>query len=190
MEQEHSNLEKTLLALVCDKCNQTLPNNYDKSNKNDQMIDTLEYQDLDLNEIKDKPDVYCDFECSETDEKTPILSCAQSNSQSAQSNLISLRKSNRLVDDDTLVLELKNEIFRLNNILENKQLENNCIDKFQLESPVMLACKRLPALFLTLFIELVGGIIISNFNGVIKKYTLLVSFMPALSALSGNLQCI
>ena len=53
MEQEHSNLEKTLLALVCDKCNQTLPNNYDKSNENDQMIDTLEYQDLDLNEIKD-----------------------------------------------------------------------------------------------------------------------------------------
>ena len=198
MEKDHSNLEKTLLDLVCAKCNQPLPNNDDESNENDQVMDKLKYRDIDLIEIKHKPakgfdddEDYCEVQCSETDdEKTPILSCAQSKSQSAQSNLMSLSNSNRLVDDDKLVLELKNEIFRLNNILENKQLANNCIDEFNLESPVMLAFKRLPALFLTLFIELVGGIIISNFNGVIKKYTLLVSFMPALSALSGNLQVV
>ena len=54
-------------------------------------------------------------------------------------------------------------------------------------SPWSLALRRLPALLLTLSFELVGGIVIDQLNKVIKVYTLMVSFMPAISALSGNL---
>ena len=54
-------------------------------------------------------------------------------------------------------------------------------------SACSLALKRLPALSLTLIIELLGGLIISQLHQVIKVYTLIVSFMPAISALSGNL---
>ena len=60
------------------------------------------------------------------------------------------------------------------------------MDDFYKDSFSSLAFRRLPALYLTLFIELVGGLIITKFEGVIRRYTLLVSFMPALSALSGN----
>ena len=54
-------------------------------------------------------------------------------------------------------------------------------------SACSLALKRLPALSLTLCLELLGGVIISQLHQVIKIYTLIVSFMPAISALSGNL---
>ena len=54
-------------------------------------------------------------------------------------------------------------------------------------SACSLALKRLPALSLTLCLELLGGLIISQLHQVIKIYTLIVSFMPAISALSGNL---
>ena len=50
-----------------------------------------------------------------------------------------------------------------------------------------LAFKRLPALAITLCMELLGGIVIDQLHKVIKVYTLIVSFMPAISALSGNL---
>ena len=55
------------------------------------------------------------------------------------------------------------------------------------ESPFRLACLRLPALMTTLVLELIGGVIIHSLNDVVKIYTLLISFMPAISALSGNL---
>ena len=54
-------------------------------------------------------------------------------------------------------------------------------------SACSLALKRLPALSLTLCLELLGGLIISQLHQVIKIYTLIASFMPAISALSGNL---
>ena len=54
-------------------------------------------------------------------------------------------------------------------------------------SAFTLALKRLPALSLTLFLELLGGLIISQLHQVIKIYTLIASFMPAISALSVNL---
>ena len=54
-------------------------------------------------------------------------------------------------------------------------------------SPWALALRRLPALAITLGLELVGGIVIDKMNKVIRAYTLIVSFMPAISALSGNL---
>ena len=54
-------------------------------------------------------------------------------------------------------------------------------------SPWALALRRLPALAITLGLELVGGIVIDQLHKVIRAYTLIVSFMPAISALSGNL---
>ena len=50
-----------------------------------------------------------------------------------------------------------------------------------------LALRRLPALSITLGLELLGAVIIDQLHQVIKIYTLIVSFMPAISALSGNL---
>ena len=40
---------------------------------------------------------------------------------------------------------------------------------------------------LTMSPELMGGVVIDQLHKVIKAYTLIVSFMPAISALSGNL---
>merc|ERR1712032_1536183 len=54
-------------------------------------------------------------------------------------------------------------------------------------SPWSLAVRRLPALLLTMSLELMGGVVIDQLHKVIKAYTLIVSFMPAISALSGNL---
>merc|ERR1712032_129551 len=54
-------------------------------------------------------------------------------------------------------------------------------------SPWSLAVKRVPALLLTMSLELMGGVVIDQLHKVIKAYTLIVSFMPAISALSGNL---
>ena len=54
-------------------------------------------------------------------------------------------------------------------------------------SACSLALRRLPALSLTLGLELLGGVIIDQLHQVIKVYTLIASFMPAISALSGNL---
>ena len=45
----------------------------------------------------------------------------------------------------------------------------------------------MPALLLTMSLELMGGVVIDQLHKVIKAYTLIVSFMPAISALSGNL---
>ena len=71
-------------------------------------------------------------------------------------------------------------------------------------SPWSLAIRRVPALLLTMSLELVGGVVIDQLHKVaavlgvlrspwrapvqvIQAYTLIVSFMPAISALSGNL---
>ena len=54
-------------------------------------------------------------------------------------------------------------------------------------SPWSLAVKRVPALLLTMSLEIMGGVVIDQLHKVIKAYTLIVSFMPAISALSGNL---
>ena len=61
------------------------------------------------------------------------------------------------------------------------------MDKYYKISPCGLSLKRLPALSVTLGLELVGGLIIDKLHQVIKIYTLISSFMPAISALSGNL---
>ena len=40
---------------------------------------------------------------------------------------------------------------------------------------------------MTLTLELMGGIVIDSLSSVIQKYVLIASFMPTVSALSGNL---
>ena len=90
-------------------------------------------------------------------------------------------------EDQNLEIEvLKCENKRLNKEIEDSSSAKISMDEFYSESSLTLAINRLPALFLTLIIELIGGVIISYFQVVIRKYTLLVSFMPALSALSGK----
>ena len=106
--------------------------------------------------------------------------------QEQQTNHTSLHNSIRRIDKDALIEELRKEIDRLNTIVENTKVVDQKVDNIYSDGPVMLAVRRIPALFVTLFIELFGGLIIANLNTVIKKYTLLVSFMPAISALSGN----
>ncbi len=53
-------------------------------------------------------------------------------------------------------------------------------------SPLKAAKLRVPWLLGTMLIELVAGIVISHFNGVLEKVILLASFMPVISAISGN----
>lgn len=45
---------------------------------------------------------------------------------------------------------------------------------------------RVPWLLGTMLIELLAGMVISHFDGVLKKVILLASFMPVISAISGN----
>ena len=74
-----------------------------------------------------------------------------------------------------------------NEELRQQMAENQQLDHVYRAGPQRLALYRAPALFATLILELLGGLIIAQLNVVIKKYTLLVSFMPIISALSGNL---
>lgn len=53
-------------------------------------------------------------------------------------------------------------------------------------TPFQAARKRVPWLLGTMLIELMAGTVISHFDGVLKKVILLTSFMPVISAISGN----
>lgn len=53
-------------------------------------------------------------------------------------------------------------------------------------TPFQAAKKRVPWLLGTMVIELMAGIVISHFDGVLKQVILLASFMPVISAISGN----
>jgi len=54
-------------------------------------------------------------------------------------------------------------------------------------SSIGLALKRMPALLITMALELSGGIVINLFASTLEQFILLSSFMPIISALSGNL---
>lgn len=53
-------------------------------------------------------------------------------------------------------------------------------------TPAQVARLRLPWLLGTMVIELFAGLVISNFGDVLKEVILLASFMPVISAVSGN----
>ena len=119
-----------------------------------------------------------DVDSEESDEEMKILL------KERQTEII-INSSENTNDKELEIEVLKSENNRLNEAIGSSKLAKTSMDDFYSESPFTLAMRRLPALYLTLIIELIGGMIISYFEEVIKKYTLLVSFMPALSALSG-----
>jgi magnesium transporter len=53
-------------------------------------------------------------------------------------------------------------------------------------TPTQVARLRLPWLMGTMAIELLAGVIIARFDGVLRQVILLASFMPVISAVSGN----
>lgn len=61
-------------------------------------------------------------------------------------------------------------------------------DAHELEnkSPAQVARLRMPWIMATMFIELLAGFVIHHFNGTLTRFILLASFMPIISAISGN----
>jgi len=86
-----------------------------------------------------------------------------------------------------MISQLRRENAKLKELVDEQDKIKREITAFYNISPWALAWRRLPALAVTLGLELVGGIVIDQLHKVIKAYTLIVSFMPAISALSGNL---
>ena len=54
------------------------------------------------------------------------------------------------------------------------------------KSPAQVARLRLPWIMATMFIELLAGVVIHIFDGTLQRIILLASFMPIISAISGN----
>ncbi len=54
------------------------------------------------------------------------------------------------------------------------------------KTPIQAAKLRVPWLLGTMVIELIAGMIISHFDAILQKIILLTSFMPVISAISGN----
>ena len=59
-------------------------------------------------------------------------------------------------------------------------------EELERKSPAQIALLRMPWLMATLFIELFAGVIIHAFDATLTKFILLASFMPIISAISGN----
>ena len=58
--------------------------------------------------------------------------------------------------------------------------------EWQKKSALSCAMSRLPAILITMAIELGAGYVIHRFEATLKTITLLTSFMPVISAISGN----
>ena len=173
---------------LCSVCKLNSVDSEEINSQNDLLIQGLRDENYRLrhmlHEIQLSNDLdsnyHSDTEFPSSDEQSPILSHNQEN------GLRQFDKYDHTTNKDALIKGLKNEIVRLNRVITISKSTNKDMDDFYKDSCTSLALRRLPALYLTLFIELVGGLIITKFEGVIRRYTLLVSFMPALSALSGN----
>jgi magnesium transporter len=66
------------------------------------------------------------------------------------------------------------------------QLAGSDAQELDSKSPTEVARLRLPWLMATLFIELLGGLVIHRFDATLTRFILLASFMPVISAISGN----
>ena len=173
---------------LCSVCKQNAVDNEETNSQNDLLIQRLRNENYRLrhmlHQIQLSNDLdsnyHSDAEFPSSDEASPILACNQENGSRQ------FGQYDHTTNKNELIKRLKNEIVRLNRVVTLSNSTNKDMDDFYRDSCTSLAFRRLPALYLTLFIELVGGLIITKFEGVIRRYTLLVSFMPALSALSGN----
>jgi magnesium transporter len=83
------------------------------------------------------------------------------------------------VDDaiDVLIDELNEDYFRI---------VGSDADEMDRRNPAQVAKLRLPWLLGTMAIELLAGAVIAGFDDVLKRVILLASFMPVISAISGN----
>ena len=59
-------------------------------------------------------------------------------------------------------------------------------EELERKSPAQIARLRLPWIMATMFIELLAGVVIHVFDVTLTKFILLASFMPIISAISGN----
>jgi len=59
-------------------------------------------------------------------------------------------------------------------------------EELERKSPVQIARLRMPWIMVTMLIELLAGFVIHAFDGTLRKFILLASFMPIISAISGN----
>lgn len=59
-------------------------------------------------------------------------------------------------------------------------------DEMERRSPAQIALLRLPWVMITMFIELGAGFVIHHFDRTLSQIILLASFMPIISAISGN----
>lgn len=83
------------------------------------------------------------------------------------------------VDDviDVLVAEFNEDV---------AHLVGTDAEEMERRSPAQVARLRLPWLLGTMAIELCAGVVIARFDDVLKQVILLASFMPVISAISGN----
>ena len=89
-------------------------------------------------------------------------------------------------DTDRIIQELKAENAQLKARLRRSSQVSEKQDHIYSTGPVKLALRRLPALFVTLFLEMIGGMVIGSLADVFLHYSLIVSFMPVVSALAGK----
>ncbi len=59
-------------------------------------------------------------------------------------------------------------------------------EELERKTPAQIAWLRMPWIMATLFIELLAGAVIHAFDATLTKFILLASFMPIISAISGN----
>lgn len=59
-------------------------------------------------------------------------------------------------------------------------------DEMARRNPIQIARLRMPWLMGTMVLELMAGLVIHNFDDVLQRVILLASFMPVISAISGN----
>lgn len=78
---------------------------------------------------------------------------------------------------DLLEDELEEDFFRL---------AGSDAEEMDRRTPLQVARLRLPWLLGTMGLELVAGLVIARFAGVLQQVILLASFMPVISAISGN----
>lgn len=124
---------------------------------------------------------------------SPAISVSANEQDQVAANL--LRDRNLLalpvVDDDNRLLGVITHD-DAQEVIENEltedylKLAGTDAEEMERRNPLQIARLRLPWLFGTMALELLAGLVIHNFDHVLQKVILLASFMPVISAISGN----
>lgn len=78
------------------------------------------------------------------------------------------------------------DVIQAENTEDFMRMTGSDAEEMEKRSPVRLALMRLPWIMATMFIELMAGFAIRVFNPTLSRVLLLASFMPIISAISGN----